>query len=184
MTATTWREGAWMQTYSGRQFWPLDPRPEDIDLDDIAHALSRICRYGGHVHGFYSVAEHCVQLSRWFTDDRDLALWALMHDAAEAYVGDMVRPLKHHMPAFQEAEDRILAAIAVRFDLPHREGLIPAAVHEADNRILLDERAALLTHTEHAWAVEHLQPLDVPIVGWPNWVAEVQFRQRFQELTA
>src|SRR5690242_11754504 len=86
------RRGDWMQTYTGRRFWPLDPRVDDIDIGDIAHHLSLVCRFAGACREFYSVAQHCVGVS-YVCDPKD-ALWGLLHDAAEAYVGDMVRPLK------------------------------------------------------------------------------------------
>ena len=172
-----WRRGNWMQTYTGMRFYPLDPRPEDIAPADIAHALSHICRYGGHVDRFYSVAEHCVLLSHAVPQEH--ALWALMHDAAEAYVGDMVRPLKESMRDFRDVEDRILRAIGRRFWLPIE---IPAEVKEADTRILLDERATLMSATRHAWDVEHLQPLGVTVNGWSPAVAETQWLRRLGEL--
>src|SRR5262245_27549306 len=100
------RIGDWMQTISGRKFWPLDPRPEEVCIEDIGHALSLVCRFGGHCHTFYSVAEHSVRVSllaedmakssaHWTDENiRMIALSGLLHDAAEAYIGDMVRPLK------------------------------------------------------------------------------------------
>ena len=78
------RRGGWIQTYTGRQFWPLDPRIEDIDIHDIAHALSHQCRYSGHCLRFYSVAEHSVLLSHHVAGEH--MLWALLHDAWEAYL--------------------------------------------------------------------------------------------------
>lgn len=184
-TAQSWHAGSWMQTFSGRRFYPLAPAPEDVDLADIAHALSLICRYGGHATRFYSVAEHCVLLSHAVAPEN--ALWALMHDAAEAYVGDMVRPLKQQMLAYQDVENRVLSTIAKRFDLPcypvDGVHLIPAAVREADARILLDERASVLTPTDDRWDVDDLQPLGVRVIGWPPAAAEVMFRDRFEELT-
>jgi hypothetical protein len=96
------RVGDWIQTYSGRQFWPLDPRVEDVHLEDIAHALSNVCRYTGHVREFYSVAEHSVHVS-WSCEPED-ALWGLLHDASEAYLADMARPVKQNMPVYVAAE--------------------------------------------------------------------------------
>jgi hypothetical protein len=107
--------GDWMQTYTGRAFWPLAPQADDIDPADIAHALSMLCRYGGHVERFYSVAEHCVLMS--YAVPPGYALWALLHDATEAYMGDMVRPLKRSMPEYQAAEARLSAVICDRFGL-------------------------------------------------------------------
>src|SRR5689334_11513518 len=97
------RVGDWMMTLSGKRFWPLDPRPEDVDFRDIGHALSMICRYGGHVRRFYSVAEHSALLARWFEarGDFTFAKYALLHDGTEAYIGDMVRQLKQFMPEFK-----------------------------------------------------------------------------------
>jgi hypothetical protein len=184
MTAASWERGSWMQTFTGRRFYPLDPHPSEIDPVDIAHALSLICRYGGHTRRFYSVAEHCVILSHAVAPEH--ALWALLHDASEAYVGDMVRPLKHHMPTYQAVEDRVIAAIAARFRLSLTNGLarIPSAVKDADNRILLDERAALLTPTEDSWGVDHLTPLSVHIHAWSPEMAEYAYAERLAELTS
>lgn len=174
------RGGSWMQTFTGRQFYPMDPRSEDISPVDIAHSLSLICRYGGHTTRFYSVAEHCVLMS--YAVPAEHALWALLHDATEAYVGDMVRPLKQHMPDYRAAEDGVMAAIAQKFWLTTVE--MPDAVRDADNRILLDERAALLSVPPEAWAVEHLQPLGVTIHGWDPVFAEYMYADRLTVLRA
>lgn len=177
------RRGDWMQTYTGKRFWPLDPSPEDIDPLDIAHALSLVCRYGGHVRRFYSVAEHCVLMSYAVAPEH--ALWALLHDAAEAYIGDMVRPLKRFMPEFRDAEDGILLCIALRFGLPwdvknpHR---MPDEVRDADNRIIRTERAAVLNRTDEHWPTDDLEPLPVTIVGWQPAFAEICYYDRLLEL--
>lgn len=98
---------------SGQRVDLLDPQPEQIRIDDIAHALSHICRWGGHGRTFYSVAEHSIILSYHVSDP----LWGLLHDATEAYVGDMVRPLKRVMPWFEQIEARWDAAIRQAFRL-------------------------------------------------------------------
>lgn len=149
-----------MQTFTGRQFFPMGPRANEVDILDIAHALSMQCRYNGHVQKFMSVAEHCVLVSRLVPDEH--ALWGLLHDATEAYVGDMVRPLKQHMPAFCAAEDQVMLAIAQRFNIAPE---IPAAVHEADSRILLDERSALLGEPSADWEVPG-EPFGIEIGAW------------------
>jgi len=161
--------GDWMQTYTGRAFYPMDPDPIDIDPLDIAHALSMLCRYNGHVDRFYSVAEHCILMSN-AVPAKD-ALWALLHDATEAYVGDMIRPLKRFMPEYRTVEDRLMEAIASRFGLT---GTMPASVKDADNRILLTERAALLSVSPAPWGfgLEDLDPLPVFISGWEPGVAQ------------
>lgn len=180
MTAEqTWLGAGWMQTFTGRQFFPTAPRGEDLAIEDIAHALSLICRYGGHVHRFYSVAEHCVHLS--YAVEPEHALWALMHDSTEAYVGDMVRPLKQSMPAYRQVEDHLMTVIAEHFGLPGV--VIPQAVVDVDTRILLDERAALMPNTHYPWDIETLAPLGVDIQAWTPTVAERAYIERFDELS-
>lgn len=93
------RKGDWIQTYTGRQFWPLDPKPEEVCIEDIAHALSQQCRYAGHTIRFYSVAQHSVEIA--LRVPRAAALWGLLHDAAEAYLVDLPRPVKYLMPAYK-----------------------------------------------------------------------------------
>lgn len=177
-----WGRGSWMQTFTGRQFYPLAPRPEDVDPVDIAHALSLICRYGGHTRRFYSVAEHCVLMSRAVAPEH--ALFALLHDATEAYVGDMVRPLKLHMLEYRQVEWNVWEAITIRFGLALTGRALPREVKEADNRILLDERAAVLSPPPADWAVEDLQPLGVQIQCWPPEMAEHAYTERLRELTS
>lgn len=187
-----WRRGQWMQTYTGRAFYPLDPRTDDIHPMDIAHSLGMQCRYNGHTTRFYSVAEHCVLMSDWILsemaaerfwahDAHDLALWALLHDAAEAYIGDMVRPLKLHQPAFRDIDDSVTAKIAQRFELSRMT--IPSVVKTVDTRILLDERAALLATPPLAWVQDGFEPLGVKIIGWEPSVAKWEWLTRLEALT-
>lgn len=174
------RIGGWMQTFTGRAFYPLDPRPEDIDPVDIAHALGHLCRYGGHVRTHYSVAQHCVLMSEAVSPAN--ALWALLHDATEAYVGDVIRPLKRALPAYVEIEDRLMDAICVRFGL---DPVMPAEVKDADNRILLNEGRELLGPPAQSWgALEDLEPLDVSLVPWTARHAKDLYLSRLAELGA
>ena len=169
--------GHWMQTFTGRQFFPMEPRPEEIDRLDIAHALSMIARYNGHAKHFYSVAEHCVHLS--YLVPTEHALWALLHDATEAYVGDMIRPLKAHMKAYCAAEDRVMLAIAEHFDM---DQIMPEEVKRADTRILLDERAALFDTWAGDWRVEG-EPFGIAIHAWSPAEAKQRYLNRLAELT-
>jgi uncharacterized protein len=172
--------GDWMQTYTGRAFYVMSPAAEDIDPVDVAHALALICRYGGHVNRFYSVAEHCVLMSHAVAPEN--GLWALLHDATEAYVGDMIRPLKHAMPTYREAEDRLMTVICDRFGLDHA---CPDEVKAADNRILRDERAALMAVPPLPWSsIENVRPLGVRIEGWLPVEAERRYLDRLHELLA
>lgn len=168
-----------MQTFTGRAFWPLDPRPDEIDPIDIAHALSLLCRYGGHTRRFYSVAEHCVLMSHAVKPEH--ALWALLHDATEAYLVDLPRPVKRHMPGYRAVEDELMVHVAARFGL---DGAMPGEVKDADNRILLDERAALLGPQPRPWHqdLERLEPLGVIVEGWSSWTAERIYLTRLHEL--
>lgn len=118
----------WILTHSGRKFWPLDPNPDDVCIEDIAHALARTCRFGGHCEPSYSVAQHSVLVSH-ICRKRD-ALWGLMHDAAEALsgFGDVAKPVKDNimlvisatdeMLSVGELETRILRVIATALDIP------------------------------------------------------------------
>jgi len=133
------RVGEWMLTYTGRQYWPADPRPEDVCLDDIVHALSMLCRYTGHVSKFYSVAEHSVLVSHLVPPH--LAFQALMHDAEEAYINDVSRPLKQSLPDFCRIAELNRKAIAQKFGLPEEEHPL---VKDADWRILPNEYYALM----------------------------------------
>jgi hypothetical protein len=169
--------GDWMQTYTGRAFYPMDPQTGDVDPADIAHALSLLCRYGGHVTRFYTVAEHCVLMSHAVAPGN--ALWALLHDATEAYLGDMIRPLKSAMPEYRAVEDRLMHVLCNRFGL---DWDCPAEVKAVDARILLDERAALMAAPPQPWAVEHLTPLGVEISGWTPEEAESRYLARLAEL--
>lgn len=127
----------WMQTYTGRKFEPMTPTLDQFDIQDIAHALSMICRFGGHTKRFYSVAEHSVHVSHHCHPDDALA--GLLHDAAEAYVGDLIRPIKHQvsMLPYRVAELNILDMILEREGLPPA---LPPSVTHADNAVLAAER--------------------------------------------
>jgi len=163
-----------MQTYSGGRFYPLDPHPADVVLEDIAHALSLLCRYGGHVDRFYSVAEHCVLMSRAVAPEHAFA--ALLHDATEAYVVDVPRPLKRHLANYATIEASVWLAIAVRYGV---DPILPPEVHEADNRILLTERTALMPRAERWAQDDEVTPLPVIIEGWSPPVAEQRYLDRF-----
>jgi hypothetical protein len=172
---TTERVGDWIATASGRRYWPMDPRAEDVWLPDIAAALSKLCRFGGHTSRFYSVAEHSVLVS--YVVPPHLALQGLMHDATEAYVVDVPRPLKRMLPDYQQAERLNWAAIAQHFGLPAE---LDPAVHEADNAVLFAEKAALMPNSPPwGWSVP---AADVKVQGaGPGW-AERVFLSRFAEL--
>lgn len=179
-TAKEMRKGNWIQTYPTRTaFWPLDPRADEVHIEDIAHHLSNMCRYTGGTSRFYSVAEHSVYVSQLVPPH--LALWGLLHDASEAYLSDIARPVKKYLTDYAPIEDNLMRVIAVRFGLPWPE---PPEVKEIDNRILLDEKAELKPgHPPRPWDNIRGGPLGIPIHGFSPERARALFRRRFTKLT-
>jgi uncharacterized protein len=161
------RCGDWIITSSGRQFWPLDPRPEEVDLGDIATALSKICRWGGHiaVEGIFSVAQHCVLVA--MNSPHRYRKEALLHDAHEAYLCDVPRPIKRYLVNYEVIAARLDGVISDRFGVELCE--LPQAVTREDNRGLATERRDLLP----TWPVspgeaqgEWMKPWMARIVPW------------------
>lgn len=175
-SSMTDRKGDWMQTYTGRQFWPIDPRANEVHIEDIAHALSMMCRYNGHCRTFYSVAEHSVLVSQHVPPEH--ALWGLLHDASEAYIADIVRPAKRFIAGYSEVEDRIMNAVCERFGL---SSTMPAEVKRVDNAILADEQRCIMATPPIPWTL--LEPaLCVDIVGLAPWDARSRFLDRYAEI--
>ena len=174
------RMGGWCLTFTGKRFWPLSPAVEDICIQDIAHALAHVCRFGGHCRQFYSVAQHSLHVSRLVSPPRALA--GLLHDATEAYLGDMVRPLKRSMPDYRRAEHDLWAVIARRFGVPVE---LPLEIKQADNVALMTERRDLLVPSPHSWDSDGTDcaPDSEKIVPLPPSVARRRFLQRFSNLS-
>jgi uncharacterized protein len=172
------RLGDWTETYSGHQFWALDPDPEDVHIEDIAHALSQLCRFGGHCRDFYSVAQHAVLVSR-IVPPTD-ALWGLLHDAAEAYVVDVPRPLKHlsQFKGYRAIERLVMITICHRFNLV--SFIQPESVTKADDQALATEARDLMKQ-HYDWRLT-ATPLPDPIQPCPPAEAEQAFLARFKEL--
>jgi hypothetical protein len=171
------RTGDWMLTYTGKVFYPLDPRPEEIDLMDIGHALGNLCSYGGHSMLFYSVAEHSVLMSH-HADTLEDAKVALMHDATEAYLSDVVRPIKKYLTNYNEIEAKLWTVIAQRFQLPV---VISNSVQDLDNRIVWDEMTTLFKDPSLLWSIPK-HPLNVKISCLAPLFATDVFMRRAMEL--
>lgn len=170
-------DSRWIQTYTGKAFRPLDPRPEDVCIEDIAHALSLTCRFAGHCKSFYSVAQHSIIVSQ-IVPPRD-SLWGLMHDAAEAYLADIAGPVKREMPDFVEMENRILVAIAKAFDM---DWPMPKSIKIADNILLSTERRDLMRDPPYKWiSVENIEPLTEVIYPGSPGFCEGLFLEMFRE---
>jgi len=176
---TTSRHGDWMQTVTGRQFWPLDPRPEEVHIEDIAHALSMICRFGGHCLEFYSVAEHCCHVSDYCpTKDK---LWGLLHDSTEAYAGDIIRPIKPWLNGYKGIELRIMECVCQRFNLMPIQ---PDNVSIIDQRILGNEARDIMAPPPIPWYFIGESLPKLKIQCWSPKQARMEFAERFYRLYA
>lgn len=151
---------SWIQTFTGRAFDLRHPTPAMVNLPDIAHALGHLCRFTGHTSVPYSVARHSLAVAAIVP--AELRLQALLHDAHEAYVGDISTPLKWEVPAFREVNDRVWRVVAAAFGIP--EELDPA-VKLADRIMLMTERRDLLAPCDSPWAPEFeaIEPHPEPI---------------------
>lgn len=169
----------WIQTYTGKIIYPADPDPELICLEDVAHALAMLCRYIGHPNQFYSVAQHSCLVSDHVSVEN--TCWGLFHDAAEAYLGDLSSPVKRMLPDFRVLEERLLIAIAEKFNLP---GDLPDEVKDVDELIRATEVEALMKPTpamqECFSYPERISGLE--IVPWSWQSAEAQFLMRAHTL--
>lgn len=179
-------DSCWIETCSGKKFYVINPTVEMVCIEDIAHALSNQCRWTGHVKRFYSVAEHSLWVSRLCKPED--AMWGLLHDASEAYLCDLSRPVKHGSdigPIYRQIEAKLMAVICEKFGLSVD---MPKSVHEADNAMLFAEKRQLMTAI--AWDQESKDTchvLEVPeakaeIVGYGPYGAKHFFLQRFQRL--
>lgn len=129
----------WIGTYSGVKFFPLEANPKDICLVDIAHALSNICRFNGHSRFFYSVGQHCILVSqelkvRGFDDKTQL--YGLLHDAAEAYLCDLPRPIKHNIAQYEQYEKELQQVIWKAFKLAPPDEVVWERVKAADDDVM------------------------------------------------
>ncbi len=178
--------GPYLQTVSGRFVNPFEPDPEQLDIADITRALANTCRFGGHCRSFYSVAQHSVIVSELVEQrggDVEDVFAALMHDAAEAYLGDMPHPIKHRSAlgeAFKAAEEHLERALRARFkikpDVPE--------IKRADRALLATERRALSAEDWHWPELDGVEPLDLELTAWPPDEAARAFAARYAELEA
>lgn len=185
------RIGDWIQTRNRVRFYPLDPRPEEVLIEDIAFALAHTNRFNGHA-GQYSVAEHSCRVAQVLLDEEvmggnsELVLAGLLHDAAEAYVADLPRPLKVSFRqagfrTYDHAEELVMNAVERRFGLP--EGICSCpSVQRVDAILLATERRDLFPNALPWSALP--KPLRRPIVPWSARIAERNFLRLFGQLTA
>lgn len=165
----------WSQTYTGKAFSLLDPRPEDVDPIDVAASLSRQCRFNGHVRcSHYSVADHSIRVSTILP--RAFRLQGLLHDAAEAYLGDIIRPLKKVLgPVVEVVETGIARAIGERFSVDLVN--LPPSIHNADNILLATEKRDIMARPPRPW-----RPLPEPLPGTIFPLSQAEAERVFLEL--
>jgi len=191
---------SWIQTYSGQKFFISNPKPELVRVNDIARSLSMICRFAGHCREFYSVSQHSVYTTIWLQDFferknsrdfsseqiRHIMLVGLLHDAAEAYIGDIPRPAKSVFSEAKSLEERILRAVfeALASDVP--EDFLSTAwlyVKIADNALLGAEARDLFTYCIEDWHMNlGIAPADIDIVPCSSKDAEELFLQTYYQL--
>ena len=162
--------------WSGRQVHPFRLDAAEVHIDDIAHSLGRKCRFNGHCSAFYSVAEHSVYVS--YAVPEAFALAGLLHDAAEAYSGDLWWPVKMLMREFILLEKRIQAVVLPVFGL---SPTLPEVVKRADWAVLADEREQLMPKAGRSWELPEA-PAGVTIECWGPEKAPQEFIKRFMEL--
>lgn len=177
--------GCCIETYSGRDFNVLCPKPDDVCIEDIGHSLALQCRFSGHCSRFYSVAEHCVRCAELIARQGhglQLQLYALLHDAAEAYIGDITTPMKSLLPAVRNIEHEIQLAIlgAARLPEPNEDDL--AIAKAADNILLMTEAAVLIESGGKNWNIDAEPDSSITITGWPPGLSEQKFLDRFHHL--
>lgn len=168
--------GDWMQTYRGDAFFPATPKPEDVHVEDIAHALGMQCRYGGQCERHYSVAEHSYWVSLLVPPEH--ALQALMHDSAEGYLVDVPRPSKILMNDYRVVEERVWRAICARYDL---SPVLHFSIHDADNGICFSERDQNMKRSPYPWRIPDPN-YRIKLGLWSNRRAEKMFLRRWKQL--
>lgn len=170
------KRGIPFETATGKLVFPLDLDVEDVDIEDIAHALSNLCRYGGHCRKFYSVAQHSVEVSNHCLK-RD-AFAGLLHDASEAYLVDLPRPVKVFMSDYRIAEERVQRTIAEKYGI---NWPFPPSIHEADTRMLVTEMRDLMSHYINEAKIA--KPYKENIIPMTPSQAKKAFMNRYQELS-
>ncbi|MHB1302636.1 MAG: hypothetical protein ACYCZB_04055 [Acidiphilium sp.] len=178
MIAVRMAKGPTIRLGSGAEFDFLDPWNSEFTLDDVANALGKICRYSGQCSDFYSVAEHSLLVSQ---EAVGFELEALMHDAAEAFLGDVTRPLKQLLPQYKEIERNVESAIYSRFNID-RVGT--AVIKAADLRVLAAEQRQVMPPGTDAWAgTAGVEPARVSVKFLSPDVATSAFLARYRQFT-
>lgn len=170
----------WILLRSGHPFDLASPTPDMIRPVDIAYALARICRFNGHTRDHYSVAQHSLHVAELVPPEHRLV--ALLHDAAEAYIGDLSSPLKAMLPAYRAIEARIWSVICQRFGIPEE---MPECVKQADLIMLATERRDVMPHFLTEWdSLKGIEPRAEKIIPMDAQTARTEWLRRYGELTS
>lgn len=174
----------WIETYTGKKFYPLESHLSELDIHDIAHALSNICRFAGHTRYFYSVAQHCVMIAEELRRDGYVPLvqlTGLMHDAPEAYMVDLPSPIKKALPDYRHAEEKLMERVSKQFFLltDHDTNKI---IHHYDMRALATETRDLMNNTDNWISKFNVAPFQKNIRTMYPDVAKVAFMSTFEKL--
>lgn len=175
-----------MVTFSGLYINPVNPNPEKIKIEDIAHALSQLCRFGGHTNQFYSVAQHCCHVHDFMRDHFDCSenqkLAGLLHDAAEAYLVDLPRPVKGQIPQYKEIEYNLMQVIFRKFGVTESEDT-HVLVKQADDAVLRSEAESFMPNGGKEWDWEGIDNRGFVIPSaWTPATAKHTFLRKFNAL--
>lgn len=180
-------EGPWIVTYTGKQFFPFSPIDSSIDIRDIAHALSNICRFCGHVSSFYSVAQHSIIVAKHLLtlphckDKKLLLVFAgLLHDSAEAYTCDFPGPIRPRFKNLIELQDNLTRVIFAKFGIPFSL-FKEQELYNADMKVLMTEKRDLIAPHHQPWGIDYT-PLKESIIPMPPKQAEYEFLTVFLDL--
>ena len=169
----------YVSTYLGNRFYLTRPHIDDVAIEDIAHGLAYQCRFNGQTREFYSVAQHSVMVMNLVPEEHRLA--ALLHDAAEAYLGDMVKPLKNLFPAFSEIEAQVMAIIGQRFEVELVQ--LHPSVKWADLVALATEKRDLMPNSTELWTyLDGVVPVSQSIWPMPPNQAKIAFLEAFTKI--
>ena len=167
--------GPYITTFSGKKFYPIEPESRDIKIEDIAHALSNQCRWAGHCEYFYSVAQHSLHVSELVPEEYKLA--ALLHDASEAYLVDLPRPLKVlvDFSSYRTLEKKLQEIIYKKYRVDIEDYEI---IKDADNKMLVKEAQTLMGFPDWAY---NKPAAEIKIVPWEPKVAKKNFLGAFHK---
>lgn len=167
-----------VETYTGKYVDLENPKPHMIDIVDIAHGLSKLCRFGGAVSKFYSVAEHAVVMSS-YNHSLEVKQWFLLHDAAECYTGEILGPFKAMFDEIAWREDIILLTVAEKFGL-----IIPPPLEEIkfmDQQMCLLEAQQLLK-SKGSWCKVEREIVGINLECWEPEIAKSEFLIQYKKL--